>query len=343
MILNRTEERLSTRGVDNIEFDDLAERAGIHEGMWRDDIVSNIGNVNIRMTRDASLAFCDDSGRYHLANVTQTAFEQYCNTIGVPASYAQKCYENGMADLAVENFDRWSGRNAPAEMKVRSYGYEGDVHAIVSTRFTSLSNSRVFDLLEDSVDFSRYQVNQAFLSPEKMHLRFVDFTPLPGVRDRMFAGFTVSNNEIGRGALSVKFFLYRFACKNGLVKVEKGGTLFRQKHIGLTFEDQVEFQHSFQDIEALKENSVEQILAAQNRTLSYKEMEMYLERIRKECHLGKVLTIGEMPADEWIRNEFGSNLWGVVNFVTQKAQEFTLDERVDMETYAGRLLAAARH
>ncbi len=341
MIIERVKENLSTVGVNKIDFNDLAETALAHEGSWRDRLVSNLGNVNIRMTPDACLSYRDDDGFYHTSNVTQNAFEQYCNTIGVPSSYAQKCYERGMGELAVENFDRWAMMNAPAEMKVRSYGDEGDVHAIVSTRFTSLSNSRVFDLLENSVDFDRYQCNQAFLSPEKMHLRFVDFTPLPNVPDRMFAGFTVQNNEIGRGALSVKFFLYRYACKNGLVKVEKGGTLFRQKHIGLTFEDQVEFQHSFQDIEALKESSVAQILAAQKKNLSFKEMESYLERVRKDLHLGKALTIGERPAQEWIEDEFGPNLWGVVNFITQKAQEYSLDDRVDMETYAGRLLAAA--
>ena len=117
--------------------------------------------------------------------------------------------------------------------------------------------------------------------------------------------------------------------------------MFSQKHIGLTSEDELEFVASFKDIEALKENSVSQILAAQKRNLSFKEMEMYLERVRKELHLGKILTIGEMPAQEWIEDEFGPNLWGVVNFITQKAQEYSLDDRVDMETYAGHLLAAA--
>ena len=327
-------------GVDSIDYDELANRALIHRDNWHDTLVTNNGSRNIRMTEDAMLQFTDEFGLTRTSNITQNAFEQYCNTVGVPSGYAQKCYEKGMGELAVENLDRWAMMNLPGEMKIRSYGEDNDVYACVSTRFTSLSNSRVFDLLNDSIDFSRYQCNQAFLSPEKMHLRFVDFTPLP-IADRMFAGFTISNNEIGRGALSVKFFLYRYACKNGLVKAEKGGTMFSQKHIGLTSEDELEFVASFKDIEALKENSVSQILAAQKRNLSFKEMEMYLERVRKELHLGKILTIGEMPAQEWIEDEFGPNLWGVVNFITQKAQEYSLDDRVDMETYAGRLLAAA--
>ncbi len=340
MIIERQQERLSTIGVDNINYDNLANKALVHRDNWKDSIVENAGSRNIRMTEDARLVYTDVNNITRFSNITQTAFEQYCNTVGVPAGYAQKCFDSGLGELAVENLDRWAMMNLPGEMKIRSYGEDNDVYACVSTRFTSLSNSRVFDLLSESVDFSRYQCNQAFLSPEKMHLRFVDFTPLP-IGDRMFAGFTVSNNEIGRGALSVKFFLYRFACKNGLVKAEKGGTMFSQKHIGLTSEDELEFMASFNDIETLKENSVSQILAAQKRNLSFKEMEMYLERVRKELHLGKVLTIGERPAQEWIEDEFGPNLWGVVNFITQKAQEYSLDDRVDMETYAGRLLAAA--
>ncbi len=341
MILDRVEERLSTLGVDKIDFGVLADTALSQESRWHDDIVVNGDRVNIKMTPDANLVYMDELGITRTANLTQNAFEQYCSTVGVPASYAQKCFENGMGELAVENFNRWSALNTPAELKIRAYGEDDDVHAIVSTKFTSLSNSRVFELLENSIDFDRYQCNQAYLSPEKMHLRFVDFTPLPNVSDRMYAGFTIQNSEIGKGALCVKFFLYRFACKNGLVRAERGGTLFRQKHIGLDFEDQLEFQNSFQDIETLKESSVEQILAAQKRTLSIKEMEGYLERIRKDLHLGKELKMGELPAETWINEEFGNNLWGVVNFITQRAQDFSLDTRVDMESYAGRLLAAA--
>lgn len=340
MIIEKTAERLSTMGTDNIDYGDLANRALTHRDNWKDTLITNRGYRNIRMTEDAMLQFTDENGLTRTSNITQNAFEQYCNTVGVPAGYVQKCYEKGMGELAVENLDRWAMMNLPGEMKIRSYGDDNDVYACVSTRFTSLSNSRVFDLLNESIDFSRYQCNQAFLSPEKMHLRFVDFTPLP-IGDRMYAGFTISNNEIGRGALSVKFFLYRYACKNGLVKAEKGGTMFSQKHIGLTSEDEIEFMSSFDGIEMLKENSVRQILTAQKRILSFKEMEMYLDKVRKDLHLGKVLSIGERPAQDWIEDEFGPNLWGIVNFITQKAQEYSLDERVDMETYAGRLLAAA--
>lgn len=338
MIIARENEVLTQLGVSQIDFDDLSGAAYEHSQSWYDDIIDTRA-TNVCMTPDARLGY-DLNGYRREADITQNAFEQYCSTVGVPSAYATKCYENGMGELAVENFSRWS-RSLPSEVKLRTYGDNRDVHAVVSNRFTSISNSRIFELLGDSIDFGRYTCNQAYLSPEKMHLRFVDFDPLPGLTDRMFAGFTVSNNEVGRGALSVKFFLYRFACKNGIVRTQKGGTLFSQKHIGLTSEDEKAFMTSFDDLELLRENSIGQILSAQRKTLSFKEMEAYIERVRKECHLGKDPKIGEVSAAEWIGEEFGSNLWGVINFVTQKAQEYSLDDRLAMEQYAGNLLAAA--
>ena len=165
MIIEKATERLSTMGVDSIDYDELANRALIHRDNWHDTLVTNNGSRNIRMTEDAMLQFTDEFGLTRTSNITQNAFEQYCNTVGVPSGYAQKCYEKGMGELAVENLDRWAMMNLPGEMKIRSYGEDNDVYACVSTRFTSLSNSRVFDLLNDSIDFSRYQCNQAFLSP----------------------------------------------------------------------------------------------------------------------------------------------------------------------------------
>ena len=338
MIIEREMERLSQLGTARVDYDRLIETAVEHSENWHDTIVER-SNHGLRMDKDANMLF-RSNGWPVTTDVTQNAFEQYCNIIGVPSSYAMKCYENGLGDLAVTNFDRWQ-EMMPEQVKVRTYGADHIVHAVVSPRFTEVANARIFELLNDAVDFSRYQCNQAFLSPEKMHLRFVDFTPLPGVSDRMFAGFTVSNNEIGRGALSVKFFLYRFACKNGLVRTQRGGTLFSQKHLGLTVEDEKAFAASFENIEMLRQSSVDQILAAQKKILSYKEMESMIERVRKECHLGKDPKIGEVSAQEWIGNEFGNNLWGVINFVTQKAQEYNLDDRLAMEQYAGTLLMAA--
>ena len=61
----------------------------------------------------------------------------------------------------------------------------------------------------------RYEANQAFLSEDRVHLRFVDFNnPLPVQNDKLYSGFTVSISDIGSGALCIKYFVYRFACRN---------------------------------------------------------------------------------------------------------------------------------
>jgi hypothetical protein len=39
--------------------------------------------------------------------------------------------------------------------------------------------------------------------------------------------------------------------------------------------------------------------------------------------------------------QYGNSLWGVINSLTETAQEYDLTQRLQMETYAGNLLWAA--
>ena len=53
----------------------------------------------------------------------------------------------------------------------------------------------------------------------------------------LFAGITLDSSDVGRSGLSVRFFIWKQVCTNGLVISKSAANLFRQKHIGITHED----------------------------------------------------------------------------------------------------------
>ena len=339
MLLTREKEALSLLGAKRISFEDIHKRAEKQEEGWRDIIVPG---RDIYLGSDASLRF----GTEDSIDITENAFSQYCNLKGVPTPYARRCLQEN-PQLMTQNFDAW---NLDGDYMLRNYEEEEghrSCKAIVSERFTPISNNRVLDLVEQNVDLNQYVCNEAFLSPEKMHMRMVDFDHPIETKDRspLYTGFCVNNNEIGAGSLSVRFFIYRFACKNGIVRTAAGGTMFRQAHLGLTIDDQIKFASCFEDIKYLREKAVNDILEAQKKLLSPTEMNSILEKVKKEMHLTKEMYIEEgdskIEAAEWIQHNYGNNLWGVVNFVTEKAKTYSLDTRLELEMFADKLLMAA--
>lgn len=339
MILTREKETLSLLGVKRISYDDIHAKAKKQEEGWRDIIVPG---KDLYLGADATLRF----GTGDPVDLTDNAFTQFCNLKGVPTPYAKRCLEEN-PQLMTQNFEAW---DLNGDYMLRNYEDEAGNHtckAIVSNRFTPISNNRVLDLVEQNVDLNRYICNEAFLSPEKMHMRMVDFDNPIETEDKspLYVGFCVNNNEIGAGSLSVRFFIYRFACKNGIVRTTAGGTMFRQRHLGLTFEDQTQFACCFGDIKYLREQAVKSILEAQKKLLTPNEMLNILEKVKKEMHLTKEMYIAEgdqkVDAADWIQSNYGNNLWGVVNFVTEKAKTYSLDTRLELEMFADRLLMAA--
>lgn len=340
MLLKKEKEELRLFGSKRISIEGIHEEAAKQERGWIDTVVPG---SSLSIAPDATLRV----GAFQYYDVTENAFTQFCNIKGVPTTYAKRCLEEN-PHLLSTNLDAW-----PLDGNYMIRKYVDDVgvqscRAIVSERFTPISNNTVLDLMKQSVDLDRYVCNQAYLSPEKMHLRMVDFdNPIYTAEDRspLYTGFCVNNNEVGAGSLSVRFFIYRFACKNGIVRTAAGGTMFQKRHVGLTDEEVFKFMDCFNDIQLLRDKAVNDILAAQKKILSKTEMEKLLEQVKKELHLTKemYITDGEqkIEAEEWIGQNYGSNLWGVVNFVTEKAKEYSLDTRLELEMFADRLMLAA--
>lgn len=321
-------------GTKKCDFDELLARSKKIRDNWDNDIVINKNNVNFSLNEDLQLEYKTNIGEKKKADITQFAFSQLCSRMGVPANYIKKCFKSGKEDLALDNFRAWS-EDTKSNVMIRSNN--GIVRAVLSDNYVPFDSYQVLRNLKYTVDFKRWELTQAFLSEDKMVLRFVDFTPLP-VNDGspLYLGFTVSSSDVGQGSLNVKMMLYRSVCANGLLLSEMGGTLYRKKHSGKEMAESkmAVFNRILSEIDEKAQVVIDNINECRNRNLQDFELEMLIEKARRDMKLS-AKSVEKLKV--LVNTTYERTKWGVINGVTELAQDFTLETRLEMETWAGEL------
>ena len=339
IITGGIEQLVHTRSVqENITLKSLMEQSREMDRAWRNHIVMNEGATNFTVNDDLQLVIHPVHGGSRTMDMTDHAFSQLCTRMGVPAKYIKKCFEAGKGDLAVENFRAWENEHT-GNMLVRERN--GVARAVLSNSYAPFDNYRVLRALNYTMDTKRFVPTQVYMSEDKLHIRFVDYQPLPisdGSGSPLYAGVILSSNSVGAGSLSLKFFIYRSVCKNGMAISSMGGTLFSQHHIGEKMTDSkiAVFNRAFMDVDRLSEMAVRLVKENAGRHLKDYELEMYLEKARREMKLSEK-SVDKLKMLVGENGTYEPTKWGFINGITELAQDFTLDTRYDMETWAGEL------
>lgn len=271
-------------------------------------------------------------------HMSDLALCQLCAKIGVPAGYIQNCFKLGKEDLAAENMNRWL-EDYEKELFIRTY--EERVRGVLSSKYSVLDVPDILDVLEDCVNISQYKIKGYFLNEERLHLRLVGKEMLPIAGEDLFPGIFVDSSDVGRSTLNVQFGIYKQVCTNGLVVAKVGGTLFNQKHIGIRSEDFFEgLKQSLGRIDELSEYAVEMVQFAKNKPLDFKDEDRMKEFIGYVRNLTKLSQKDAEELPKLIEDKYESNMFGLINGITDIAQKFTLERRLDLERIAGNLLVA---
>ena len=73
------------------------------------------------------------------------------------------------------------------------------------------------------------------------------------------------------------------------------------------------------------------------KSLSKEEMDEFVARIKAEVSLPEESAIKVVNL---MQTKYDTSRWGFINGITEVAQDFTLDRRIELERYAGNLLIA---
>lgn len=339
MILRQDFETLvNARGVDNCDMKSLLATSREMNRKWADYVIENDKGVNFGIDNDLKFNYLTAHGDNRSVDISEFAFGQLCTRLGVPASYVKKCFDSGKINLALDNFQAWAGE-MNKNMLIREN--EGVVRAVLSDSYTPFDSYKVLRTLNNVVDDRVFQPSQVHLSTDRLMIRFVNHEPLP-IDDGspIYCGVCVSSSDVGRGALKAQFFIYRAVCSNGMVVSKLGGTLFSQNHIGSSMSGgKLElFNRAFMNVDSLSKQATTLIKENKNRHLKDYELEMYLEKAKRELKLSEK---SQEKLIHLIDNTYNHTRWGIINGVTELAQDFTLETRLEFESWAGDLFTKA--
>lgn len=321
----------------------LLNRARNIQKKCSDFNVTRVNHKNFRFTDTGNLRFIPDDGMIEEFPLNKYSLSQLGTKIGVPASYLQKCIDNGRCDLAADNVNSWV-EDYDKDLFIREY--DGHVRGILSSRYAACDTPDILKVLKDTVDLNNYKVKGSFLNEERLHLRLVGKEMLPIDGEDLFPGLFIDSSDVGKSVLTVQFGIYKQVCTNGLVVSQGGGTLFEQKHIGIKLEDfHNDLFNSLKLVDSLCEHSMQLIESCRKKSGKYKvsrmseeDFDAFIAQIQGQTKLsressGKVIDL--------MREKYGDSKWGLINSITEVAQDFTLERRLELEKIAGRMLEAA--
>lgn len=259
--------------------------------------------------------------------LSRFSLSQLGTKIGVPPRYLFKCYEKGgkFSELADENINEWLTEYG-RDLFIRTH--EEKVRGILSSRYSVCDSDEIVRRVMGS-SLSEYDVKGSFISPERLHIRLFSPEMLPVENEDLFAGVYLDSSDVGRNNLIVTFGIFKQICTNGLCVSKGNGVLFKQKHIGI---DADEFSSglvaSLDRIPVLCEEICSLVESATE------------ERVRNPVKEISSLIKSSEEAEKVEEHLKSPTKWGIVNALTEYAQKFTLERRIEFEKIAGNYLAA---
>lgn len=329
--------------IDKVALSQLIDRAKAIEANCRDFTIQKANLGNIRFTNLAGLTFLpDEDGVVRTLDLSKHSLNQLCAKIGVPIRYAEKCIKTGRVELAQDNINSWL-EDYNKSLFIREYS--GRARGILSSRYSVCDTSVILEALDSALrtrNYGGYKIKGSFLTEERLHLRLIG-EQLPIDNDDLFLGIFVDSSDVGRSTLTVRIGIYKQVCTNGLVVAQKEFTLFEQKHVGISSD---EFHSglvaSLSDLDSKVETLINCTREAKKATCNPRakdpnSFEGYVDYVKELTHFDdegvkKIVTLQS--------SNYDYSKWGLINSITEVAQDFTLEKRIELEKLAGKLLVA---
>lgn len=321
----------------DVSIRNLLERSEEIQSHCTDYMVREASLRNIRFNDTAGITFIDsNTNDVHSLNFTHYSLSQLGTKIGVPARYLEKCVSSGRIELAQDNVNSWL-EDYNKDLFIRAY--DDRARGILSSKYSVCDTPEILGVVDDVVDLSKYKVKGSFLSEERLHVRLVSKEMLPIDGEDLFAGLFLDSSDVGRNILTVKFGIYKQVCTNGLIICKAGGTMFEQKHIGITAEEFHDgLYKSLQNVDLLTEHAIEWVEEARKKkAFSMEDTEEFIAKIRQQTNLSEE---SANKVIDLMQSKYSMSKWGLINGITEVAQDFTLERRLELERIAGNILTA---
>lgn len=307
-------------------FAKLIEKANEIQSKCDDHLVAA---KDIRMSDDLKLNFED-----HKIPMSDLAIGHLCGKLQVPSRYFNRLKDTGNNNLAAENINCWLEDDT---RKLFLREYDGRIRGVLSGSYSVYDAPEILQSVSEVFNPNEFKLKGSFINEERLHLRLIENKMMDIDGEDLFAGITLDGSDVGRSGLSVRFFIWKQICTNGLVIAKSSAKLFKQKHIGITHEDfAAGLTEGLQTFYKLKDQIAESIRETAKIPVS-EDIEELLEEIKDKTNLSDE---SATEVIEYMNVKYNRNRWGLINGITEVAQKFTLERRIELETIAGNMLKA---
>lgn len=309
----------------------------------------NLENLAFKCTNDrASIVFKEEHSINKKAIremfLTDYSFGQLCTKLGVPARYITKCMNSGLVSLATHNMNTWIDEYEKT-LFIRTYGDK--VRGILSSHYSVLDTPDIIDVVDTATRGLGLKVKGFYMSEERFHARLIQQHQMNVNGEDLFAGIQIDSSDVGRSTLSVSFFIFKQICTNGLCVSKGRGDLFTQKHIRICSDDfREQLIQSLKTLPVLisEYEHIIQRCATQYSIMGTKYvsdndfdsvLKEFIQKIKYKTNLSDD---GVKKVADLVGQKYGPSDWGVVNAITEVAQDYTLERRIELEKIAGDML-----
>lgn len=329
-------------------------------GAAKTDLVIDTRELTLLAGADGGLPELSIPGEGEFA-MTRTAERQMADRLKYPI----KLWDRFRADYPglLTNDINTIMRQEPERRMVRAYDFqdtgEKTARAFLSERYRRLDNEELLEaILPVILEIPDAEVISSEVTESRMYLKVT--TPrISGevaVGDVIQAGFILTNSEVGAAALSIRPYIYRLICTNGMV----AGEATRRYHVGRTVEAEGDTYRVFSDETqraddhvlflklrdvtraAVSETTFNAIIAQMKESALTVPMADPVKGIER---LAKKLDLSEPEKGSVMAHLIsGADLtcYGALNAVTRTAEDSgSYDRATDLEAAGGRVLAMA--
>lgn len=285
---------------------------------------------NITMDTELNLNFDDK-----VIPLSYYAQSQLCGKLRVPTKYFNQLVDSNHKSLAADNINIWLNDNKK-EFMLRQY--DDRIRGVLSGSYSIFDAPEILNTANEVFDSTKFKLKGSFINEERLHFRLVEIEMLDIEGEDLFAGITIDSSDVGRHGLEARFFIYKQVCTNGLIIPKSSATLFRQKHMGISHEDFAgKLKEGLQTFYEIKDEVVQMIKATAKVPVS-DDVEKLVEDIQAKTHISEE---NAQKVIAYMDEKYAHNLWGLINGLTEVAQEYTLETRILLEEMAGQMLVSA--
>lgn len=289
-------------------------------------IADNINTVKFNHDMNGKLMIDFGSGPY---GFTETGFERFCKKIHVPASFvsALPC-ENSCKDLLASIY----------QSKIEQVNFIVKDNKIVgaSDREDTVSTLEIVDRLFSSA--SDKKLKEIGVYREKALIYFTKEGSIPLVDDPIDYGLCVTHDDSTASNPSLDFYFFRQICSNGAVSrhIEKISKLSNRMDKMQMFDVLTQrVEQSLDYVNSTLSAAVRSMSTAPILSDDKKYLKMYLTpklRFKENEYIA-------LKYDELIGQKDNATYYDLMNFVTDSAKDFAIDERHRLMALGGDMVA----